>query len=108
MVSSVPVSWRLGGRLAMTLVATINDVIFFFLSFLRHLLFSQKEGSDQKTYFAKVDRSSQKPRGRHLSRTPRPFWGPLVAILDFAGGAALQVVSECPRRRWPGIHVIPI
>ena len=27
------------------------------------------------------------------------FWGPLAAILDFEGGAALQVVSECPWRR---------
>ena len=36
-----------------------------------------------------------KPRG-----TPCwPFWGPLAAILDFAGGVALQAVSECPRRR---------
>ena len=32
-------------------------------------------------------------RGRHLSRPRWPFWGPL------AGGAALQAVSECPRRR---------
>ena len=24
------------------------------------------------------------------------FWPPLAAILDFAGGAALQAVSECP------------
>ena len=31
---------------------------------------------------------------RHLSRPPLPFWGPLAAILDFAGGAALQAVSE--------------
>ena len=34
-------------------------------------------------------RSRQKllrtPRGRHLSRHRRPFWGPLAAILDFAG-----------------------
>ena len=33
---------------------------------------------DQKTYFAKVDRSAH------------------AAILDFAGGVALQVVSKCP------------
>ena len=26
------------------------------------------------------------PRGRHLSRPRRPFWGPLAVILDFAGG----------------------
>merc|ERR1712013_219150 len=38
----VPVGRRSGGRLAMTLVATINVIIFFFLfSFLlRRLLFS--------------------------------------------------------------------
>ena len=35
-------------------------------------------------------------RGGHLSRPSRPFWGPLAAILDFAGGVALQTVSECP------------
>ena len=31
-----------------------------------------------------------------LSRPCRPFWGPLAAILDFSGSAALQAVSECP------------
>ena len=39
----VPVGLRSGGRLAMTLVATINVIIFFsffFLFFLRRLLFS--------------------------------------------------------------------
>ena len=30
--------------------------------------------------------------------SPDPV-GPLAAILDFAGGTALQVVSQCPRRR---------
>ena len=55
--------------------------------------------SAQKTYLSKVGRSAQKHRGRHLSRPFRPFWGPLVAILDFAGGAAVQAVSKCPLRR---------
>ena len=50
----IPVSWRSGGRLATTLVATIN-IIF------SHSIFPS-------------------------------FWGPLVAILDFAGGGALQAV----------------
>ena len=45
-------------------------------------------------------------RGRHLSRLRRPFWAPLAAILDFAGGAALQAVSECPLRRQAGIFYI--
>ena len=49
-----------------------------------------------KTYLAKVDRSAQKPSGTPFSRPSWPFWGPLAAILDFAGGAA---VGECPPRR---------
>ena len=28
-----------------------------------------------------------------------PFWGPLAAILDFAGGAALQAVSDYTQHR---------
>ena len=40
--------------------------------------------------------SVQKTLGKPLSRTNRPFWGPSVTILDFADGAALQGVSECP------------
>ena len=47
--------------------------------------FSFYSCSDQNTYFAKVIRSAQKPRVRPLSRTRRPFRGPLAAILDFAG-----------------------
>ena len=45
-------------------------------------LFSYKECLDQKTYLVKVDRSTQNPRGTHLSRPGRPFWGPLVAIIS--------------------------
>ena len=48
---------------------------------------------NEKTYISKVDGNTQKPRGRHLSRPPWPFWGPIADILDFAGGAALQAVS---------------
>ena len=51
------VGWRFGGRLATTLVATLNDIIFFFL-FLSCLLFSSKECSDQKKYLDKVDGSA--------------------------------------------------
>ena len=54
------------------------------------------EGLDQKTYSAKIDRSAQTLRDRHLSIPCRPFWGPLVAILDLTGGAALHAVKECP------------
>ena len=67
--------------------ASLTRFVFFY--FLRRL----------KTYLAKVAKNAQKSRVRHLSRPRRPFWGPLAAILDFAGGAALQVVSEGPLRR---------
>ena len=53
----------------------------------------------------KVDGSDQKLRGTYLSRPRRPFWGPLAAILEFAGGAALQALSECPRFRLAGINI---
>ena len=43
---------------------------------------------DQTTYLAKVDRN-----GQNLGVDPFP----LVAILDFAGGAALQAVRHCRR-----------
>ena len=50
-------------------------------------------------YLAKVDWRAQKPRGKqicYLSRPHRPFWGSPAASFDFAGGGALQAVSECP------------
>ena len=41
-----------------------------FVKFVRYVcqkkIFSQKECSDQKTYLAKVDGSTQKPRGRQF------------------------------------------
>ena len=45
--------------------------------------------SSHRTDLANVDVTSQKPWARPLSRPCRPFLGPLAAILDFAGGAAL-------------------
>ena len=92
-------SRRSGGRLlAMTQWPLFSFFFFspFFLFLLRRDLFSQKECSDQKTYFAKVDGNAQKPRGRHLSRPPLPFWGPLAAILDFAGIAGGQRAPPSP------------
>ena len=50
-----------------------------------HVNSGSKECSDQKTYLAKVDGSSQKHRDTPSSRPCRPFWGPLTAILDFWG-----------------------
>ena len=44
--------------------------------------------------FDDAPRKTKKPKGRHLSRPSLPFWGPLAVILDFAGGAALQAVSD--------------
>ena len=83
----VPVGRRSGSRLATTLVATKNDICFFtFFFFFPVVYFSHKECSNQETYLAKVDKSAQKPRDKHPSRHRRPFWGLLVAILDFAGG----------------------
>jgi len=40
---------------------------------------------------------------KYLSRPPLPFRGPLAAILDLAGGVALQAVRERPLRRLAGI-----
>ena len=55
----VPVSRRLGWRLAITLVAMINNILFFPPSFT--FLIDGVLGL--KTYLAKVDRSAQNPRG---------------------------------------------
>ena len=38
--------------------------------------------------------NQMKPRIRPLSRPLRPFLSPLAAILDFAGGVALQAVRH--------------
>ena len=45
-----------------------------------------------------VRKRRKKEKVQFVARPRRPFWGPLVAILDFAGGAALQAVSERPLR----------
>ena len=51
---------------------------------------------DQKTYFEKVDGSAQKHSGKPPSRPCRLFWGPLVAILDFAGVAGGERAPPSP------------
>ena len=73
----VAVGWCSGGRLAMTIVATKSVIISFFFSRSDHFL-----KKDQKTYLVKIDGSARKSIGRHLS-----------AILDFAGGVALQALG---------------
>ena len=46
------------------------------------------------------------PSKKYILRklTPLAIWGPLPAILDFAGSGVLQAVSE-PRRREAGKYV---
>ena len=92
------VSRRSGGQLAMTLVTTINDIIsppFFFSVFY----FSHRRRARIKKHILRKLTGASKNMGRHLSRPCRPFWGPLAAILDFAGSGVLRAVSKCPRNR---------
>ena len=81
-------------RLATMLVATLNTILFF--SPLSTFLIEGVLRS--KNLFSESCLKSQKHRDKFLSRPRQPFWGPLAAILDFEGVAALQAVSECPRR----------
>ena len=60
------------------------------------IMFVMDEVIKSKNLVSVSLQSSQKPLGKPLSGPFRPFWGPLVAILDFADGLALQVVSKCP------------
>ena len=66
------------------------------------------EGVLKKTYFARVDRSAQKPRNRHLFKTCCSLWSPLVAVFAFAGGEALLAVCKCPWRHKAGRLVFEI
>ena len=65
----IPVGRRWGGQLETTLEATKNVFIFFFFSF-------STLGLD----------------------TRLTILGPIASLFDFAGGVALQAVSECPQR----------
>ena len=87
----VPVGRRSDGRLATTLVATIN-VIIFFPFFLCRDLFSQKECSDWKTCFAKIVWSAQNPSGKTFPGTVGHFGAPWRPFWNF------QAVRHC--RRW--------
>ena len=71
-----------GGRHAMTLVNRYfhHSSPFSITSFLIERLIRSK------TFLVKVDGSTQEPGVRPLSKTHQSFWGPLMVILDFAGG----------------------
>ena len=95
--AGIPFGRHSGGRLAMTLKATI--ILYFLLLFfplfprffLCCLLFSKKECLDLNTYLAKVDEVAQKPRGRNVYRLCQPFWCPCQKFW------ILQVERRC---RW--------
>ena len=38
-----------------------------------------------------------KTLGRTLFIHRQPFWGPLMTILGFVGGVAVNMVSKCPQ-----------
>ena len=50
----------------------------------------------KKLIYRKLLRMPKNLGGRHLSRPRQPFWGPLVAILDFAGVADGERVPPAP------------
>ena len=110
-------SGRRSGRrlLAMTQWPLFSSVFSFFSRFFPPFFFSsvatfshRRSARIKKLILRKLLRMPKKVLGRHLSRPRQPFWGPLADILDFAGGAALQAVSECPRRRQAGIFLTNI
>ena len=87
-------SWSLFRRSIDNAVSAPLFSPFFSIPFHRspsQLFLKERLLGWKQNYGGKVDRSAQKS-----SRPRLPFWGPLAAILDFAGGAALQAVSERP------------
>ena len=84
-------------------VATFFISLFFFpplFSFFSVATFSHRRSARITNLFSKSCLDRPKTWGeRHLSSPRLPFRGPPAAILDFAGGAALQAVSERPLRR---------
>ena len=95
-----PVCLCLGGRLAMTLVATISKLIFSHfphpISLLSTFLIEGLLGS--KTYLAKVDESesAQKSRGRHLTKHCRQF-GPPCGHFGFCSRCSIVGSGWVPR-----------
>ena len=97
-------------RLETMLVATIFIILFFFFSgFPSPFLFSSVATVSHRRS-ARIKKLIQQKLFRtlkNLGETPRrTFWGTLAAILDFAGCAALQVVSECSLHHWAGASLI--
>ena len=64
-----------------------QHLFVFVFSFLRRLLFSQKECSDQKTYLAKVAQNAQ---------TPSAILGPPGGYIGFCGRCRRQRVPPSP------------
>ena len=88
---------RSGGRLlAMTQWPLFSSVFsfffpvffpfFFFSRFSSVATFSHRRSARIKKLIQQKLTGTQKSRGRDLSRPRRPFWGPIVVILDLAGG----------------------
>ena len=74
-VVGIPVGLRSGCRLATTLVATINDIIFF-LSFVSVVYFSHRRSAWIKKLICKSWRKAQKPKGWQLLQTTSAIVGP--------------------------------
>ena len=82
--------WSTGNNIS----GPLFSPFFFLFSLLSTFLI---EGVLQsKNLFSKSRSERPITQSRPLSRPQQQFWGPLVAIFDIAGGAALQAVSDCP------------
>ena len=94
----------LGGQLVTTLVDRYFHHSFLFFSFSLFFLFlvfsvvyvSHRRSARINNLFSKSWQERLKTLGRPLSRPRRLFWGPLSAILELAGGMALQAVRTLP------------
>ena len=77
---------------------------FFPMSFpSSNFLIGEVCGSN--SYLAKFAGSAKNLKCKHLSKPCQPFWYPLAAILYFAGGVALQVVSNSSQCHQAGISI---
>ena len=100
----VAVGRRSGGRLATTLVERYfhNSFLFFlhFFFIFSVVYFSHRRSARIKKLILRKLFGVANSLG--IDPFPDPidhFGAPPMAILDFEGGAGLQAVSKCPRRR---------